>query len=203
LIKSRKGFTLMELLTCIVLIIIVSAVTMFSTLEMTASAEANNVINNMYQIKAATIMWYKENLSRIVRSGDDYKIITKTSSGKQEQWFSDFIDSYGSDEIMKYLKSGTDIVIRSKNSSANNTGDYSLIATNNSTKWYVCYNTGTVRDNSDLDAPIMRMKKKFAGRAKVKDEIKFYGKSELKGDTFLGCYTDQKFVCMEILSFTK
>ena len=191
----------MELLTCIVLIIIVSAVTMFSTLEMTASAEANNVINNMYQIKAATIMWYKENSSRIVRSGDDYKIITKTSSGKQEQWFSDFIDSHG-DEIKKYLKVGTDINICSRNSSANNTGDYSLIATNNSTKWYVCYNTGTVRDNSDLDAPIMRMKKKFAGRAKVKDEIKFYGKSNLN-DTSLVCYTDQKFVCMEILSFTK
>ncbi len=188
----------MELLTCIVLIIIVSAVTMFSTLEMTASAEANNVINNMYQIKAATAMWYKENSSRIVRSGNEYKI----STDGELQLFSVFIDSHG-DEIMKYLKSGTDINICSKNSSANNTGDYSLIATNNSTKWYVCYNTGTVRDNSDLDAPIMRMKKKFAGRAKVKDEIKFYGKSELKGDTFLGCYTDQKFVCMEILSFTK
>ncbi len=193
----------MELLTCIVLIIIVSAVTMFSTLEMTASAEANNVINNMYQIKAATIMWYKENLSRIVRSGDDYKIITKTSSGKQEQWFSDFIDSYGSDEIMKYLKSGTDIVIRSKKSSANNTGDYSLIATNKSTKWYVCYNTGKVEDNSDLEAPILRMKKKFAGRAKRNDEVIFCGKTSITDDNFSDYYTDQQFVCMEILSFTK
>lgn len=187
----------MELLTCIVLIIIVSAVTMFSTLEMTASAEANNVINNMYQIKAATIMWYKENSSRIVRSGNEYKI----STDGELQRFSDFIDSHG-DEIKKYLKVGTDIVIRSKNSSANNTGDYSLIDTNNSTKWYVYYNTSTVKNDSDLDAPIMRMKKKFAGRAKVKDEIKFYGRSNLN-DTSLVCYTDQKFVCMEILSFTK
>ena len=192
----------MELLTCIVLIIIVSAVTMFSTLEMTASAEANNVINNMYQIKAATIMWYKENLSRIVRSGDDYKIITKTSSGKQEQWFSDFIDSHG-DEIKKYLKVGTDIVIRSKNKDLKYGGDYYLIATNKSTKWYVCYNFGKVEDNSDLEAPILRMKKKFAGRAKRNDEVIFCGKTLITDDNFSDYYTDQQFVCMEILSFTK
>lgn len=193
----------MELLTCIVLIIIVSAVTMFSTLEMTASAEANNVINNMYQIKAATIMWYKENLSRIVRSGDDYKIITKTSSGKQEQWFSDFIDSHG-DEIKKYLKVGTDIVIRSKNDKdLKYVGDYYLIATNKSTKWYVCYNFGKVEDNSDLEAPILRMKKKFAGRAKRNDEVIFCGKTSITDDNFSDYYTDQQCVCMEILSFTK
>ena len=188
--RNRRGFTLLEMLIAITVLVILAGVTVFSTLDLVTVADANKVINDMMQLKTATLMWYKENSSRIVPS--TFKIKTNGT----EQYFSEFIKNHGS-EIMKYLR--TSVQLRYKKST-NDIGDYSLIAVNSSKQWYVCCNLGETKDTSDMEAPYMKIKSKLAGNAKT---LGLRGTASLENDTIPSTYTDQKFVCMHILTLEK
>ena len=196
--KIRKGFTLMEMLVVIVTLGILSAVMMFSSLEAVSSVDANNIINNMQQIKMATYAWYKENLSRIIPDkSQGYKIRTKGV----DQLCKEFIRDHQS-EILQYLDTNTSLVLRAKNDSkgSNNIGEYALIALKNNKYWYVCYTLGKTSDIIDKygsEAQELMIKRKIAGRAKT---LNLSGKSSIDDDNMEETiYNDQIFVCMPIL----
>ena len=196
MIRKRRGFTLLEMLTAIIVLVMLSAVMMVSTLGVTASADASNIINDMMQIKTAVLIWYKENSSRIVFNDNQYKIKTNGTI----QFFSGFIKDHGS-EIMKYIDKNSSAVLHYKNDGTNNAGDYSLIAVNKSKQWYVCCNLGETGNNSDTEAPYMKIKSKLAGNAKTFGLLGITNLDENKtGYELIDLYTGQKFVCMHVLT---
>ena len=199
MIRKRRGFTLLEMLTAIIVLVMLSAVMMVSTLGVTASADASNIINDMMQIKTAVLIWYKENSSRIVFNDNQYKIKTNGTI----QFFSGFIKDHGS-EIMKYIDKNSSAVLHYKNDGTNNAGDYSLIAVNKSKQWYVCCNLGETGNNSDTEAPYMKIKSKLAGNAKTFGLLGITNLDENKtGYELTDIYTGQQFVCMHVLTLAK
>lgn len=193
----RRGFTLLEMLIAITLLGMLSAIFMFSTLDATAAADASNIINNMNHIRTAVLMWYKQNSSRIIPSGNEYMIETNGN----KQYFSEFVRDHGS-EILKYLDNRKSIAaLRYKKAPKNNTGDYSLIAVKKTKQWYVCCKLGTTNTNSDMEAVNMKIKKKLAGSAKT---LGLLGVDNLEVDEIItDAYKGQIFVCMPILELSK
>ena len=195
----RKAFTLMELLIVITVIAILGAGISLSTIGVLNTADADAILNNMQQIKTATLIWYKNNISRVVLKNDNnYQIKT---NGK-EQLFSEFIRDHG-EEILKYLNTGS-IKLRSKADTTNTTGDYALIAVNKTANWYVCCNLGTTKGTEltkGLEAPEIRIKEKIAAKAST---LNLFGIDDLKNDSVLTqTFTDQKYVCMPIIELNK
>ncbi|MBQ7221475.1 MAG: type II secretion system protein [Synergistaceae bacterium] len=192
--RMRKGFTLLEMLVVIVTLGVLSAVMMFSMLGTVTTADVNNIINNMQMLRTATQIWYKNNASRVVMIGSEYKIRTDGV----DQTFSDFMKDH-QDEIRKYLSNTDLLVLRPDKEGKNNTGDYSLIAVSKGKKWYVCYNsgtTGTIINDHGAESPELKVKEKLAGQAKT---YKLSGSTDITKDKFQSVYTDQKWVCMSIL----
>ena len=194
----RKGFTLIELLIVITVIAILGAGISLSTIGVLNVADADAILNNMQQIKTATLIWYKNNTHRLIT---DSQVGYKIKTGNSSQLFSEFIRDHGA-EILKYINTGS-IKLRSKND-AGNTGDYAIIAVNKTTKWYVCCNLGTTKDTEltkGLEAPEIRIKEKIAAKAST---LNLYGVDNLTNDSVLTqTYTDQKFVCMPIIELNK
>ena len=190
--RNRRGFTLMEMLIAITVLVMLSGVTLFSTLDFVTTAEADKIINNLIQLKTATLMWYKENSSRIVPS--TFKIKTNET----EQYFSEFIRDHGS-EIMKYIDKNSLVVLRYKGGT-NNIGDYSLAAVNKSKQWYVCCNLGATGNLSNSEDPYMKIKSRLASKAKT---LGLRGTTDLNNDSIPGIYTGQQFVCMHVLTLAK
>ena len=193
-----KAFTLMELLIVITVIAILGAGISLSTIGVLNTADADAILNNMQQIKTATLIWYKNNISRVVLKNDNnYQIKT---NGK-EQLFSNFIKDHG-EEILKYLNTGS-IKLRSKNDTGN-TGDYALIAVNKTANWYVCCNLSTTKGTEltkGLEAPEIKIKEKIAAKAST---LNLFGVDNLTNDSVLTeTYTDQKYVCMPIIELNK
>lgn len=192
MIRKRRGFTLLEMLTAIIVIVMLSAVMIMSTLEVSASADSSNIISDMNLIRTAALMWYKENSSRIVPS--TFKIKTNGT----EQYFSEFIRDHGS-EIMKYIDKNSLVVLRYKGGT-NNIGDYSLAAVNKSKQWYVCCNLGATGNLSNSEDPYMKIKSRLASKAKT---LGLRGTTGLNDDSIPGIYTGQQFVCMHVLTLAK
>lgn len=185
--RNRRGFTLIEALIAITVLLMLSAVTIFSTLNMIASADANNVITNMIHLKTAVLMWYKENSSRVTSS---YQIKTGTTT----QTLSNFFRDHGS-EILKYLDNKTSLTIVG---GTGKQGEYSLFSASNTSQWYVIHNLGEIENTSDMEAPNMRIREKLAGNAKT------YGLSGKNSDgTLNSVYTNEQFVYMLIIDFNK
>ena len=192
MIRKRRGFTLLEMLTAIIVIVMLSAVMIMSTLEVSASADSSNIISDMNLIRTAALMWYKENSSRIVPS--TFKIKTNGT----EQYFSEFIRDHGS-EIMKYIDKNSLVVLRYKGGT-NNIGDYSLADVNKSKQWYVCCNLGATGNLSNSEDPYMKIKSRLASKAKT---LGLRGTTDLNNDSIPGIYTGQQFVCMHVLTLAK
>lgn len=201
ILRRHKGVTLLEILIVIVIIGIISSSMYLSVLNMSASADANTVINNMTHIKMATIMWYRQNMPRIKvpsKSTDDYKIETDGT----QQYFSGFVDAHGS-EILRYLQGVDDIKLYSKNNGdGKDGGTYSLVAVNKTRKWYVCYNLGKIDSTTDTDAPRYRLRGKLAGRATGDGSVVLFGRNSLKDDSVpTDVYTeDKQYAFMLILT---
>ena len=190
--QNRKGFTLIEALIAITVLVILAGVTVFSTLDLVTVADAKKIINDMIHLKTAMLMWYKENSSRIVPS--TFKIKTNGT----EQYFSEFIRDHGS-EIMKYIDKNSLVVLRYKGGT-NNIGDYSLAAVNKSKQWYVCCNLGATGNLSNSEDPYMKIKSRLASKAKT---LGLRGTTGLNNDSIPGIYTGQQFVCMHVLTLAK
>ncbi len=199
--KIRKGFTLMEMLIVIVTLGILSAVMLLSSLEAVSTADANNIINNMQQIKVAVYAWYKDNLSRIIPDKSQGYVIRTNGV---DQLCKYFIRDHQS-EFLQYLDNTNSLVLRAKDDSkgnhdVNHIGEYALIAINRNKEWYICCNLGKTSDiitSHGSESPELMIKRKIAGRAKM---FNLSGKSSIGNDTIEeAVYTDQQFVCMLIL----
>ncbi len=191
MIYGRKGFTLLEMLIAVTVLVILSVTMVFSAVNMTNTADAKNILTNMVQLKTATLMWYKANSSRVILSGSDgYKIKTK----KGNIFFSEFINSY-SNEITDYIKNKDSINIGSK-TKANDAGYYMFIAVNKSHQWYVCYNLAKIESNTDRDAPSVRLREKLAGNAK---SFGLVGTNAIGDTRITDTYTGQNYALMLIL----
>ena len=179
---SKHGFTLVELLIVIVVIGVLSAMMMLSSTEAVSSARASNVISNLRNLKTAVLSWYTNNLDRIVKDGNEYKI--QTDNAKEA--ISAFVTTKSA-EILAYLNGEGSFSLKPKGT--NSAGDYVLTGAVYSKKWYVCYNVGTDT----------KMKEKLASRAKT---LNLVGIDTLPGGEtgITDEYSAQKYVCMLVLS---
>ena len=111
--KTRKGFTLVELLIVIVVIGILSAMMMLSSTEAVTSAKASNIVSNLRNLKTAALAYYVDNMDSITTT-------TKNTEVK--------------DGMLKYLNSGTSIPDIAK---------YTVSLTNNNnakdSTWFIKY----------------------------------------------------------------
>ena len=67
--RKQKGFTLVELLICMVVIAILAAVFILASKEAVSSAKAARIINNLNILKTAALQWYDDNVG-LVENGD-------------------------------------------------------------------------------------------------------------------------------------
>ncbi|MDR2527933.1 MAG: prepilin-type N-terminal cleavage/methylation domain-containing protein [Synergistaceae bacterium] len=79
--KARKGFTLVELLIVIVIIGILAAAMLLSSSSATASAEASNIVSELRNLKAASMMFYSDSMDT-VNAGEANSIINGSGSAK-------------------------------------------------------------------------------------------------------------------------
>lgn len=200
--RNRRGFTLMEMLIAITVLVMLSGVTLFSTLDFVTTADANKVINDMMQLKTAMLMWYKENSSRVVLDGKQYKI--KTNG--EIQPFKEFIRDH-QEEILRYIANKDTVVIRNKEDGTNNTGDFTFIDVNDdktkSVKWYICCNLGSPNLlTKGEEAPDAKVREKIAGQAKKFNLLGIGQKGDTPNDK--NYYTAEKrFVCMLIIQWNR
>lgn len=195
--RNRRGFTLMEMLIAITVLVMLSGVMLFSTLDFVTTAEANKVINDMIHLKTAMLMWYKENSSRIVydAGAKQYKINTKGTI----QPFKEFIGKH-KDEILRYVSSN-DIKLRNKESSANDTGDYTFIDTDGGTRWFICCNLGSLNLlTKGEEAPDIKVREKIAGQA---NKLNLFGLDNIKNTPTKKYTANNIFVCMHVLTLSK
>ena len=124
-----KGFTLTEMLIAILLIALLSAIVAFSSVTMTKTAEASRIINNLYSLKNAVLLWRRDNLERIDKNGkiDGADVIQKNTGVLAE--------------IAQYLDAGSDFEIKTKDGTLSEGGQYGVfyVTGNNKSAWYVGY----------------------------------------------------------------
>ncbi|MBR2207425.1 MAG: type II secretion system protein [Synergistaceae bacterium] len=185
---KRKGFTLVELLIVIVVIGVLSAMMMIASNETATSAQAAKIINDMVQLKKATVAWYIEHHDKIKQG----------TAGVQEEFgiddngkitrFSEYIKTKGAKEILKHIDNNYSIKLGTKVS--DNTDNYYIIRATGKTKyWYVSYY---------LDNKPVRLKEKLAAKAK---SVGLFGSKNLTDDAQIkNVYKDQKYVDMLILT---
>ena len=174
--NSRKGFTLVELLIVIVVIGILSAMMMLSSTESVASAKANNIISNLRNLKTAVTAWYADNLDKVKKDGDTWKIDGKNVSA--------FVEDNGKTEILKYLNNENSITLGNKGDTTD--GHYLLVSGPSSKTWYVCYNLGSSEQ---------RVKDKLTSKAK---SIGLLGAD--KGNVDFSDYSGKAMVAMLVLT---
>lgn len=82
--RTRKGFTLVELLIVIVVIGILSAMMMLSSNEATTTARANNITSNLRNLKTAGLAYYTDNMNGSFDNDSVKKGMFEYLSGKTE-----------------------------------------------------------------------------------------------------------------------
>ena len=117
--KSRKGFTLVELLIVIVVIGILSAMMMLSSTEAVTSSKANNIISNLRNLKTAAIAWH-------IDSADHFeKGIEKTGTTENEvnddaakckiwEKYLSSGESISNDQYVLYMTASGDFYVKAK-----------------------------------------------------------------------------------------
>ncbi|MDR1377432.1 MAG: prepilin-type N-terminal cleavage/methylation domain-containing protein [Synergistaceae bacterium] len=79
--KKHKGFTLVELLIVIVIIGILASSMLLSSSSATASAEAANIVSELRNLKAATMMFFADSMDAVNR-GEANSVINSGNSAK-------------------------------------------------------------------------------------------------------------------------
>ena len=203
--RKHEGFTLLEMLIVIVTLGILSTTITLSVVRMSSTADANNIINNMLMLRHATLVWYKENLSRMVI---DSKGGCKINVNGTEQKLDDFVKNHG-EEILRYIDNRNSLILRPSNiDDKNNTGDYTLQSINDNKQWYVCYNSGSIdytEKNYGKESPLLDVKKKLAGRVESlrKEGLELKGKDDITKNPTATYTYNHKFACMLIIDFSK
>ena len=178
----RRGFTLIETVTVIVVIAILAALGMLGVDEFVASAKATKIINNLYTLQKATWAWYADNKD---------KVTTYTGKINGKNWVAGMVMLDGvnphpiqelSDEQLKLSKyierveSGTKINLNHVKQTVPGT---SRVSTYLGVGYYGICDGGTVRDkNNSSVVKEYRRNLWYAGyrfkpgEEKVKEKIK-------------------------------
>lgn len=138
--KTRRGFTLVELLIVIVVIGILAAMMMLSSNEAVSSARASTVITNLRNLKTAALAMYNDN-------SDTYDAMSDVSG-------SPFAIDNKTHNVLKYLTGKGDIPDK---------GDYKLCMVADGSDhngWYIMYNAGALKGTEGS-----RIRDKIKGRA--------------------------------------
>ncbi len=130
--RSKKGFTLVELLIVIAILGTLTAMMTLSSTNATSSAEAAKVVNALRTARTAAIMYYWDH--------PDYKAYTKEGTGEEKvNKFTDVEGAFTTD-IASYLEATPD--------GGDATTNYTLkiLGTGDaeSATWYVGYNMATL-----------------------------------------------------------
>ena len=70
MLKSKKGFTLVELLIVIVVIGVLSSMMMLSSTEAVSSAKVARIISDLTNWKKAALAWYVDNIDKVDSKGN-------------------------------------------------------------------------------------------------------------------------------------
>ena len=155
--RKQKGFTLIELLIVIIVLGIMAAVMLLSSLEAISTADTATIINNLTGLKKATTAWYWDNLERLVKDGSKYMV--ETNGVRQE--VKDFIRAHGA-EIVKYLDNGSSITLKVAGTDIP-ADSYCFQTLNNGKEWYMGYKF--FKDNNEKDEGMINFMSKFESRA--------------------------------------
>ena len=187
---ERKGFTLLELLTAIVVLGILSSVMLLSGWETTSTAETTNIISNIQNLRDAILLWYADNSYRVVKDNDNkYKIVT---NGTEKEELATFIKNHGS-EITRYIENGSSIQLKASDSSVE--GDnYCFKALSDGKYWYVGYKF--FKDENKKDESFM---KKFESRASSLNLLSIKNADNPKAEAEIFGADKDKYVYMLVL----
>ncbi|MBQ7168614.1 MAG: type II secretion system protein [Synergistaceae bacterium] len=141
--RTRKGFTLVELLIVIVVIGILSAMMMMSSSEAVTSAKASTIISNLRNLKTAALAYYNDNMDNYDSGASGY-----TTNGK----FSD--TEYTN--LCAYLNGKNEVPDKDAYWIQVLAAD-----SNHDSGWFVVYAASTATGNEGN-----RIRTKLAGRAK-------------------------------------
>ena len=184
---KRSGFTLIEVIVTVFIIIAIGGTMFVASQEAFQTARANEVVNNMNILKAAVIMWYKDNPDHVYYNGnvdsDMSKIITnpKQSGGTK---IHDALKNKESNRklISRYIDDGDKLKFNTGN---NKDGEYEVLSTGK--QWFVSYKLSSDPKNR------VRVREKLTGRAITSGLLK-----EAKTDS--APYSNGDYVYMEILN---
>ena len=187
--KTKKAFTLVELLIVIVVIGILSAMMMLSSTEAVGSAKAAKIINDLRNWRTAALSWYVDNLDRVDKNG---KILQSDGSRVN---FAD-IDIM---EIAKYFGSGLKPDPTSKRFVIDGQGgkfyvDHNTVKGSDAFRWFIGYEMPT--DDKVLQKKL-EAKAATAGGGLYS---KFYNYA-LEGRYTSTSHTP-KCICIEVIDFS-
>lgn len=208
--KSREGFTLIELFLVVTVLVILAGTMMISGDESIASAEANNIINNMRVLKTAALEWLADHGDYIDHVGKEHYMVTYPypfimpidQRNKAEQNIQNVMrsDEHGRDTVMKYIKTSVPISVNEggKNKPYATEDGYAIIDASGGygtglgidfdfSKWYVVYNP---RKNNK------KVMKKLEDRA---EEYKLYKNAT----EYYTADANPNYVYMEIIDLAK
>lgn len=118
--RTKRGFTLVELLIVIVVIGILSAMMMLSSTEAVASAKAAKIVNDLQTLRRAALAWYMDNTDKVLHAKTGaYVAGMVTINGKTkpvQEWTDADLN------LSRYLGSlgGSQLNANKKSSSGNN-----------------------------------------------------------------------------------
>ncbi|MDR2179536.1 MAG: prepilin-type N-terminal cleavage/methylation domain-containing protein [Synergistaceae bacterium] len=138
MVKMRKGFTLVELLIVIVIIGILASSMMLSSGSATAAAEASNVVTELRNLKAATLMLFIDSMDEARGSG----FATSINNGEAKDFLAKYMDNPE--------KLNENFLFKVEDNYAATGG----------TKWFVGYNLTGAKVTNEV-------KQKLAGRAQT------------------------------------